>query len=106
MIFVYYRRRSCKVKPMSIPRDGLALCLVLASGAVAHAQDEAAGARAARVVEARRQAAELLGRGEVEGRFVERVAGSYVLAPTAVGLPQLPILNPEAVSGLAVGPLV
>jgi hypothetical protein len=50
--------------------------------------------------------AERLGRGEAEGRFVERVAGSYVFAPAAAGLPQLPVLNPEAVSELAVGPLL
>src|SRR5262245_11144024 len=86
-------------------------CLLLAglpwTPTGASAQDEAVRARAARVLAARGQLKQqVVDRGAVEGRFVERFPGSYVLAPSQTGLPQLPIANPAAVNPLAVGPLL
>ena len=93
---------------MHIPRRRLLIVAALAAGLPASvpAHDEAARARTTRVLAARRQVTDLLSASQIEGRFVERLPGSYLLAPRGVGLPQLPILNPEAVSALAVGPVV
>ena len=55
---------------MLTPRECLALTLALACRVPASAQDEAARARSARVLEARRVVSELLARGEVRERSV------------------------------------
>ena len=39
-----------------------------------------------------------------DGRFAERARGSYVFAPLRVDWPQVPVLNPEIVGSLAIGP--
>lgn len=42
----------------------------------------------------------------IDGRFGERITGSYVFQPQRPDWPQLPVVNPQAIGPLAVGPLI
>jgi hypothetical protein len=72
------------------------------------AQDRSAenSARDRRMLEARARLAKLLAAEGVDGRFFERIPGSYVFAPKRIDLPQAPVSNPEVVAAFAVGPLL
>jgi hypothetical protein len=56
-----------------------------------------------RARDARRQLEERFALGPVEGRFSERLPGSFTFAPLARGLPLVPVANPEKVSPMAIG---
>jgi V8-like Glu-specific endopeptidase len=89
-------------------RQSTALFAVVLAAMTLNAQDRAAeiAARDKRLAEAKARLAAEISNGGVEGRFFERIPGSYVFAPKPTDLPQASVVNNDAVSTFAVGPLL
>lgn len=76
---------------------------VLGTAGAAHADTAAVNSR---VQAARARLAGLIADAGVDGRFVERIRGTYAFAPLAADLPLAPVANPDAITPLAAGPVV
>ena len=82
------------------------LAAMMVVGSATHAVVEQPADRRSRVRAARLELARALERGEVEGRFVERLSDTVMFTPADITMPHAPVANSAEVPAPAVGPVL